>query len=125
MSIIGIGIDILEVKRIKVLISKFESKFPKRILTMYEFMKYKKFLRKEKFLSKHFAIKEAAVKAFGTGIRNNLSFHHLEVYNNQLGKPKLRFFNQALKIANILKVKNVKISFSDEKKYSIAVVVLA
>lgn len=125
MNIIGVGIDIVEIKRIKHLILKFENRFPKRILTHDELFKYKKNIKKERFLSKHFSIKEATVKALGIGFRNHLSFHHLEIYNNILGKPKIKFFNQGLNIVKKLGIKNVKISFSDEKKYSVAFVILS
>lgn len=40
------------------------------------------------FLAKRFAVKEAAAKALGTGIRNGLAFNQFEVYNDELGKPE-------------------------------------
>jgi holo-[acyl-carrier protein] synthase len=41
-----------------------------------------------RFLAKRFAVKEAAAKAFGTGIRNGLAFNQFEVFNDELGKPR-------------------------------------
>jgi holo-[acyl-carrier protein] synthase len=48
-----------------------------------------------RFLAKRFAVKEAAAKALGTGIRNGLAFNQFEVYNDELGKPKLRLWGEA------------------------------
>lgn len=45
--------------------------------------------------AKRFAVKEAAAKALGTGIRNGLAFNQFEVYNDELGKPKLRLWGEA------------------------------
>ncbi|MGK3450527.1 YfhL family 4Fe-4S dicluster ferredoxin, partial [Escherichia coli] len=42
-------------------------------------------------------VKEAAAKAFGTGIRNGLAFNQFEVFNDELGKPRLRLWGEALK----------------------------
>ncbi len=55
------------------------------------------------FLAKRFAVKEAAAKAFGTGIRNGLAFNQFEVFNDELGKPRLRLWGEALKLAEKLR----------------------
>lgn len=54
------------------------------------------------FLAKRFAVKEAAAKALGTGIRNGLAFNQFEVYNDELGKPKLRLWGEAQRLADRL-----------------------
>jgi holo-[acyl-carrier protein] synthase len=46
------------------------------------------------FSAKRFAVKEAAAKAFGTGIRNGLAFNQFEVFNDELGKPCLRLWGK-------------------------------
>lgn len=50
-------------------------------------------------LAKRFAVKEAAAKAFGTGIRNGLAFNQFEVVNDALGKPTLRLHSRAAELA--------------------------
>ena len=79
------------------------------------------------FRSKRFAAKEAFSKAIGTGFRDNLNFKDITITNNKLGKPS---FVVTDKIKKIIK-KQFKISsfdfflsISDEKKYSIAYVIL-
>ncbi len=82
---------------------------------------------KENFLAKRFAAKEAFSKAIGTGFRDNLNFKDITIINDKLGKPS---FVVTDKIKKIVK-KQFKISsfdfflsISDEKKYSIAYVIL-
>lgn len=121
MSIIGIGIDIIEIKRIKNIICRFGKKFVNRILTLNEYKIYRLLnSNSEKFLSKRFVAKEAIVKALGLGFTNGITFHSFEIYNNKLGKPKIRFFNNAKKKLNIRKV---HLSLTDEKKYACAMVI--
>ena len=84
----GIGIDLLEIKRIRKILSNNKD-FPKRILTEKE---YAYFLdlskhRQIEFLSGRFAAKEAFSKAYGSGIGRELSFIDLEILPNNQNKP--------------------------------------
>lgn len=86
--IIGIGLDLIELHRIKKLIERQE-RFPQRILTEGECMKYEQLSNKRKveFLAGRFAAKEAYAKALGTGIGKHLNFHDIEIETNEQGKP--------------------------------------
>ena len=78
--------------------------------------------------SKRYAAKEAFVKALGTGFRENIYFKDIEVLNNNYGKPYFVISNKTKnKIKKIFKVNNFNIflSMSDEKKYSIASVIIS
>ncbi len=125
MKILGIGVDIIENSRIKR--SILNKKFINRIFSKQEISKLNKINNKIAYFSKRFAAKEAFSKALGTGFRNNLNFRDISVVNDRYGKPYIKMTN---KIINILmykfKTKNVKIflSISDEKKNSIAFVVI-
>jgi len=77
-----------------------------------------------RFLAKRFAVKEAAAKAFGTGIRGGLAFNQFEVYNDELGKPGLRFFQHAQEVANKLGVVHVHVTLADERHYACATVII-
>ncbi|MBK4765184.1 MAG: holo-ACP synthase [Pantoea sp. Brub] len=124
MTILGLGIDIVEVERIYYLIKKFGDRFTQRILTNSEKQQYDINQQPERFLAKRFAVKEAAAKALGTGISNGLAFNQIQIYNDELGKPGLLFFKHARKIAKHLNIKNVHISLTDEKYYACAVVII-
>tara|TARA_B100000787_G_C16113833_1_gene259357 strand:- start:299 stop:685 length:387 start_codon:yes stop_codon:yes gene_type:complete len=125
MKILGIGVDIVENIRIaKCLKNKL---FIKRIFSNSEILIAKKINDKIKFYSKRFAAKEAFAKSIGTGFRNNLNFKDISIVNDKLGKPSF-IINEKIKkiIKNQFKTSsfNFFLSISDEKKYSIAYVVL-
>ncbi|UOR10324.1 holo-ACP synthase [Halobacillus amylolyticus] len=83
----GIGIDIIEIKRIKQSIKR-NPRFVQRILTKSEQDRYDQLndWRRAEFLAGRFAAKEAFSKAVGTGI-GKLSFHDIEVISNDAGAP--------------------------------------
>ena len=85
MKILGIGVDIIENKRIKHSIKNI--KFKKRIYSNRELYQSSLVKNKTNFFSKRFAAKEAFAKALGSGFRDNLNFKDIEVVNNKVGKP--------------------------------------
>lgn len=124
MSIFGVGIDIININRINRLFSLYSVKFAKRILSNKEFIVLKKKKNKSRFLAKCFATKEAIVKAFGIGFQKGINFSQFEIYNNSLGKPKIRCFKQALILYKNLKIKKIHVTITDEKNYVCAFVIL-
>ncbi len=91
MAIVGIGMDIIEISRIEEIIGRSGERLARRILTDNEWIIYQSHKQPVRFLAKRFAVKEAAAKALGTGIRLGLAFNHFEVANDELGKPTLHF----------------------------------
>jgi holo-[acyl-carrier protein] synthase len=125
MKILGIGVDIVDNSRIDR--SLKNNSFIKRVFSKSEILSAKKIKDKKSYYSKRFAAKEAFSKSSGTGFRDNLNFKDISIVNNKLGKPS---FVITEKIKKIIK-KNFKtssfnffLSISDEKKYSIAYVIL-
>lgn len=93
--IVGTGIDIVELERIKAILER-NPRFQDRILTEYERDTFNqlKGQRQIEFLAGRFAAKEALAKALGTGIGKHLSFQDIEIRNEPSGKPyfsKLKF----------------------------------
>ena len=125
MKILGIGVDIIENKRIKNSIKN--PKFKDRIYSSKELKLSSLSKNKVGYFSKRFAAKESFAKALGTGFRNNLNFKDIEVINDKLGKP---YYVKTKKITKIIKKKfNVKnfncfLSISDEKEYSTAFTII-
>ena len=125
MKILGIGVDIIENSRISK--SLKNNLFVKRIFSNSEILIAEKLKNKKNYYSKRFAAKEAFAKSIGTGFRNNLSFKDISIVNDKMGKPS---FIISEKIKKIIKKEfkvssfNFFLSISDEKKYSIAYVVL-
>lgn len=123
MTIIGIGIDIITISRIKKIINESGSKLAKRILSKKEFNEYLVKKNKINFLAKRFSAKEAAAKALGTGMRNKITFNNFEVYNDHCGSSKLLLLNQAKILAKNMGIKYIHINLTDEKKYACAIVI--
>ncbi|MBK4716592.1 MULTISPECIES: holo-ACP synthase [Tenebrionibacter/Tenebrionicola group] len=124
MAILGLGTDIVEIARIKAVIDRSGDRLAQRVLCANEWAIYQTHQQPVRFLAKRFAVKEAAAKAFGTGIRNGLAFVQFEVFNDMLGKPQLRFHDAALRLAECTGVKNVHVSLADERRYACATVIL-
>jgi len=125
MNIIGNGVDIVENKRIK---NSLKIKgFINRIFTQNEINKSKKLNNKINYFAKRFAAKEAFVKALGVGFRNNINFNDIDITNDKKGKPLINISNNIKKyLKKKFKLNKYKIflSLSDEKKHSIAYVII-
>jgi len=125
MKILGIGVDIVDNSRIDRFLKN--NSFIKRVFSKSEILSAKKIKDKKSYYSKRFAAKEAFSKSIGTGFRDNLNFKDISIVNNKLGKPS---FVITEKIKKIIKKHfktssfNFFLSISDEKKYSIAYVIL-
>ena len=125
MKILGIGVDIIDNKRIKKSIKNH--KFKDRIYSSKEQKLSSLSRNKVGYFSKRFAAKEAFAKALGTGFRNNLNFKDIEVINDKFGKP---YYEKNKKIKKIIqkkfKIKNFNcfLSISDEKDYSTAFTII-
>ena len=125
MKILGIGVDIIENSRIDKSLNN--NLFIKRIFSNSEILIGKKIKDKSNYYSKRFAAKEAFSKAIGTGFRNNLNFNDISIVNDKMGKPSFIITEKIKKIVKKeFKVSsfNFLLSISDEKKYSIAYVIL-
>ncbi len=124
--IIGIGNDIIDIRRIENTISKYGRKFKYRCFTEIEIQRSEKRLNKINSYAKRYAAKEACAKALGTGIARGIFWKDISVENNIFGKPSIKLFGNALKRLNQLSKKNcsIAISLSDEKVYAIANVII-
>ena len=125
MRIVGIGVDIIENKRIKNSLKNL--KFKKRIYSTKEIAQSSLSKNKVGFFSKRFAAKEAFAKALGTGFSGNLNFKDIEIVNDKKGKP---YYLKSKKISKIIhknfniKKYNCFLSISDEKDYSTAFTII-
>ena len=125
MKILGIGVDIVNNRRIQPLIRN--QNFIKRTFGPNELKFSKNKVNRTNFFAKRFAAKEALSKSFGTGIRDNLNFKDIEILNDKNGKP---YYSKCKKVDNIVnkrfKIKNYNmfLSITDEKDYSVAFTIL-
>ena len=122
--IFGIGIDLVRVSRIDAAIGRHGERFAARILSERELAEYADSRHKAGFLAKHFAAKEALLKALGTGLRMGIQWDHMEVRKDTLGKP---FFVCGGRVQDLFDERGISESFlsiSDEDEYAAAFVTL-
>jgi holo-[acyl-carrier protein] synthase len=122
--IVGTGIDIAEVPRIRQSIERFGQRFLLRIYTAGE-MRYcdSKANRVERYAAR-FAAKEAAMKALGTGWNHGVRWRDCEVVRMPGGRPSMTFHGKAAEFAAKLGVKNTALSISHTEEQAIAQVIL-
>jgi holo-[acyl-carrier protein] synthase len=122
--IVGTGIDIAEVPRIRHAIERFGKRFLERIYTPGE-MRYcdSKANRMERYAAR-FAAKEAAMKALGTGWNHGVRWRDCEVTRMPGGRPTMTFHGKAREFAARLGVKNAALSISHTAEQAIAQVIL-
>ena len=120
--IVGIGSDIVNIKRIEKTINKFGKKFIKRCFSQVEILKSEKRMNKVASYAKRFAAKEACVKALGLGISRGVFWTDIAVENDIKGKPFIKLYGNANKRLKELCSKTcyIDVSLSDEKNYAIS-----
>ena len=125
MKILGIGVDVVQNKRFKLLVKN--KKFLSRTFGTKELERSKKTLNKTNYFAKRFAAKEAFAKSLGTGFRNNLNLRNIQILNDNIGKPyyyKSKTINNLIERKFKIKRYNLFLSITDEKDYSIAFAIL-
>ena len=125
--IIGIGIDITDIRRIKKILNQYGKKFQSRCFSNKEIINSNKALNKASYYAKKYAAKEACVKALGTGFSQGIYWKDIVIENDIQGKPKIKLFNEAKKRLDSLITKpyNIQVSLSDEKQYAIENVIIS
>ena len=125
--IISNGIDIIDIRRIKETIDKYNFKFKKKCFHSGEISKSESRFKTVESYAKRYAAKEACAKALGTGLARGVFWKDIEIQNDKFGKPKIKLHNNALKF--LIKMTksddfSIEVSLSDEKKYAIANVII-
>ena len=125
--IISTGIDIIDIRRIKKTLDKYNYRFKKKCFHPSEINKSASRLKSVESYAKRYAAKEACAKALGTGLARGVFWKDIEVHNNKFGKPQIKLHNNALKFLKQLNKSNdssIEVSLSDEKNYAIANVII-
>lgn len=122
--ICGVGTDMVKISRIERVLADRGERFARRILSPAEFAVYRETFNPACYLAKRFAAKEAASKALGTGI-GMVSWHDIEVYNDERGAPGLKFSGNAAGRMVQLGAGHGWLSLSDEGDYALAFVVIS
>ncbi|MBY0111845.1 MAG: holo-ACP synthase [Phycisphaerales bacterium] len=127
MAIIGHGIDITSVDRIREMIADHADRFLHRVFTEAERASaaaHASTERRVEHFAGRFAAKEAGLKAIGTGWRDGIAWTDVEVVNEPSGMPSLRYHNKAKEIADQLGTRRTHISISHAAGVAMASVIL-
>lgn len=122
--IVGIGTDLVTLSRVARVHTRFGERFAHRVLHPNEFSAYRAHAEPARFLAKRFAVKEAAVKALGTGERDGVLLRDFYVTHDALGKPSLEVSGEGATRCRQLGVTARHVSLSDEGDLVTAFVVL-
>ena len=128
MKILGIGTDIVNIKRMEKSLKRRGNLFKNKIFSKNEIIYFEKKKNPSPFYAKRFAAKEALSKALGTGIRKGINFKDIEILNDVLGKPFIKLKGST---ANFLNKKvnrkkyQIYLSLSDDKPWAQATVIIS
>jgi holo-[acyl-carrier protein] synthase len=120
MTIIGVGMDIVETKRIADSIARFGDRFLQRVFTEGELAYSNSMKLPHLHLAARFAAKEAISKAFGTGIGHEMGWRDLEIVRSPGGAPKVVLHGKAEAYAKARGVETVHVSLSHTAEYGAA-----
>ena len=124
MSVIGIGVDLVECARIRHSIDRFGERFLRRVFTDGEIAYSMSMKFPERHLAARFAGKEAVSKAFGTGIGKAMGWRNIDIRKKESGEPFLVFSGSAEEVAVKRGVTSALITLSHTEHHAIACVVL-
>lgn len=121
--IVGMGIDIAEVERIGAVIEKQGGRFLRRVYTSEEVAYCEQFKNKYERYAGRFAVKEAAMKALGTGWSRGVRWVDVEVVRQRGGRPTVMLRGEAKNIADRMGVKHIAVSITHTAEQAFAQVI--
>jgi holo-[acyl-carrier protein] synthase len=122
--IVGTGVDLAEVARIRASFERFGTRFQQRVFTPAEIAYVERKANRYERYAARFAAKEAGMKAIGTGWKRGVTWRDFEVTNLPSGKPTLRFHGVAARVAEAMGVRNVSLSMTHTADMAMAQVIL-
>lgn len=120
----GIGVDIAAISRFQGFINKQNQAIMKRLFTGQELETCNRRKDAASCMAARFAAKEAFLKALGTGLREGISWHDMEVVNDSAGKPELSISGKAKLFCSDFNISRTFLSLSHDGGNAIAMVVL-
>lgn len=124
MSVLGIGVDLVECARVQHSLDRFGDRFLHRVFTEGEIAYSQSMKFPARHLAARFAAKEAISKAFGTGIGKAMGWKDIDVHKKPSGEPFVVLKDGAKKVASERGVANVFITLSHTDNHAMAMIVL-
>lgn len=121
--IVGLGVDIAEVARLRGAIERHGETFLRRVYTLNEREYCERFKNKYERYAGRFAAKEAAMKALGTGWSRGVRWADVEVVREKGGRPTIKLAGEAGNVAKRMGVKNIALSITHTADQAFAQVI--
>ena len=122
--IVGTGVDLAEVPRIRQAVERYGRRFIERVFTTGEIAYVERKANRFERYAARFAAKEAGMKAIGTGWRRGVRWQDFEVANLPSGRPTLRLHGEAASVAENLGVRHIHLSLTHTAELAMAHVIL-
>jgi holo-[acyl-carrier protein] synthase len=122
--IFGIGTDVVQLERVRLVHEKFGDRFVERLLLPAELDAFRRYKRPVRFLAMRFAAKEAIVKAMGTGFAHGMWIRDSGVVSNAWGKPEIIWSERGRRTCEQLGIGEGHVTLTDEAGLIVAVAVL-
>ncbi|GAB7026136.1 holo-[acyl-carrier-protein] synthase [Geotalea toluenoxydans] len=120
----GTGVDIVDISRFQRFVTENNTALLERVFTRREL----DYCSGKKHSAQHFALrfaaKEAFLKALGTGLRGGLSWQHMEIVNDRLGKPEMLLAGKAAELFAEAGLQKIFLSLSHDGNMAVAMLVL-
>ncbi len=122
--IVGIGVDIVEVGRVRDLLARYRNRFVHRVFTEAEARYAGRSIREAERLAGRFAAKEAVLKAFGTGKTQGILWRDVETVRGPMGKPEVKLYGKASKFLETLGGNRIHVSITHDGGKAVAFVII-
>jgi holo-[acyl-carrier protein] synthase len=122
--IVGIGIDIVDIERVHGLLERYRDRFVRRVFTDAEHRYARRGAKTAERLAGRFAVKEAVLKAFGTGKSQGILWRDVETVPGSMGRPKVNLYGKADKYLKMLKADHIHVSITHDGGKAVALVVI-
>jgi holo-[acyl-carrier protein] synthase len=121
---VGLGIDVIDVARIRASCERFGDRFLRRVLRDAEVEYCQRLADPAPSVAARFAAKEAVSKAFGTGIGAELGWHDIEVVRLPSGQPTVQLHGLGLELLNKRGGQRIHLSLTHTREYAAAVAIV-
>ncbi len=122
--IIGIGVDLVDTKRVRELLDRYGERFAQRVFTERERGYCRNERRRHECLGGRFAAKEAALKAIGTGLSHGIAWKDVELISGESQPPRIQWHRRAAEIAESRGMKSCHVTITHDGDMAVAVVIL-
>ncbi len=122
--IAGIGIDIVDIERVEALLARYGDRFISRVFTDAEASYARKSVKPAERLAGRFAVKEAVLKAFGTGKSHGIRWRDVETVRGPMGRPKVNLYDNAANYLNNMNGHSIHVTITHDGGKAVAFVII-